>query len=160
MSDDTRRVLELLAQGKITVDEATELLRAMGDAEHPGGQDEPGSRSSQLRYIKIAVKKNARSGDDSRRAYAWPGMACGDRRGGDHEVNIRVPMALVRSGMRLGAFVPGGADFIAQALRERGVNIDHFSKMTPDQLEAILKEMGEITVDVDQGRAQVRISAE
>ena len=29
MNDDTRRVLDLLAQGKITVDEADQLLRAM-----------------------------------------------------------------------------------------------------------------------------------
>ncbi len=30
MSDERRRVLDLLAQGKITVDEADQLLRALG----------------------------------------------------------------------------------------------------------------------------------
>jgi hypothetical protein len=30
MSDETRRILELLAQGKVTVDEADQLLRAIG----------------------------------------------------------------------------------------------------------------------------------
>ena len=35
MSDDTRRILDLLAQGKITVDEADELLRAAREGAGP-----------------------------------------------------------------------------------------------------------------------------
>lgn len=32
-ADDTRRILDLLAQGKMTVDEADRLLKALGGAE-------------------------------------------------------------------------------------------------------------------------------
>ncbi len=159
MSDDTRRVLDLLAQGKLTVDEATELLKAVreaaADASSPEREVKDGDRPQ---YIRIAVKKNPREGDETRPPYMWPGCM-GASHHGAREVNIRVPMALVRNGMRLGAFIPGGADFITQAFRERGVQGD-LSKITPEQLETLLKEMGEVTVDVDHGRAQVRISAE
>lgn len=154
MSDETRRVLDLLAQGKITVDEAGELLRAIRESE-AAGPDASTSADRRARYIRIAVHRRARAGDDPRQVHRWPGCMAG----GPNEVNIRVPMALVRNGMRLGAFVPGGADFVAQALRERGIKGD-LSKITPEQLETLLTEMGELTVDVDHGRAQVRISAE
>lgn len=157
MSDETRRVLDMLAQGKITVDEASELLKALGQAEERTAQSGGDARSDRrLRYLRIAVRKNRGAGSD-RRVYAWPGCMAGGA--GAKEVDIRVPFSLVRSGMRLGAIVPGGGDFIAQALRDRGIQGD-LAKMTPEQLETILKEMGEITVDVDHGRAQVRISAE
>lgn len=159
MSDDTRRVLDLLAQGKITVDEATELLNALreakADSSSPGREAKDGDRPQ---YIRIAVKKNPGEGDETRAAFMWPGCI-GAARDGAREVNIRVPMALVRNGMRLGAFIPGGTDFITQAFRERGIRGD-LSKITPEQLETLLREMGEVTVDVDHGRAQVRISAE
>lgn len=155
MSDDTRRVLDLLAQGKITVDEAAELLKAIRE---PGGGEkgEAPRADSHPGYIRIAVRRKSRTGDDPSRAYRWPGCMVP---GTANEVNIRVPMALVRNGMRLGAFVPGGADFVAKAFRDRGVKGD-LSKITPEQLETLLREMGELTVDVDHGRAEVRISAE
>jgi SHOCT-like protein len=160
MSDETRRILDLLAQGKLTVDEAAELLKALGAArtrpDSPASEARTGARA---RYIRIAVRKRRGRGDAEGQVYAWPGCM-GASGGGPKEVNIRVPLSLVRSGMRLGAIVPGGADFLAQVLRDRGFAIDNLSKIDADQLEAILKEMGEITVDVDQGRAEVRISAE
>ena len=87
MSDDTRRILDLLAQGKITVDEADRLIAAVGEqAAAPKAEDcEPGK----LRYLRIAVHKPA------------------NERRGDKDVNIRVPIAMVRGGMRLGAMIPG-----------------------------------------------------
>ena len=63
MNDDTRRVLDLLAQGKITVDEADQLLRAMAAAA-PGaaaaGPDEAARPA--LRWVRIAVHKQAKEG--------------------------------------------------------------------------------------------------
>ncbi len=157
MSDATRRVLDLLAQGKITVDEATELLKAIRDADAASADQARGSGSADRpTYIRIAVRKR-RGADAGRRVHGWPGCMSAE---GPNEVNIRVPMALVRNGLRLGAFVPGGADLLSNALRERGFNIDSLSKITPEQLETMLREMGELTVDVDHGRAEVRISAE
>jgi hypothetical protein len=156
MSDETRRILDLLAQGKITVDEAAGLLNAVRQASASAPRDEAAG-GQRPRYIRINVRKNARAGDDPGPANDWPG--CFAPRHGAKEVSIRVPMALVKNGMRLGAFVPGGADFLSQALRDRGIQGD-ISRITPEQLETLLKEMGELTVDVDHGRAQVRISAE
>jgi SHOCT-like protein len=144
MSDDTRRILDLLAQGKITVDEADQLLRAMSassDAAPPAAaaSNEPPPTP---RYVRITVHKTAKD----------------DRR--DKDVNIRVPIAVVKSGMRLGALIPGfPGDAVSARLRERGIDVD-FSKLDTAALEHVLKQLGDTNIEVDSGKAQVRISCE
>jgi hypothetical protein len=144
MSDDTRRILDLLAQGKITVDEADQLLRAMsasGDAA-PTAADASSESSATPRYVRITVHKTAKD----------------DRR--DKDVNIRVPIAIVKSGMRLGALIPGfPGDAVSARLRERGIDVD-FSKLDTAALEHVLKQLGDTNIEVDSGKAQVRISCE
>jgi len=143
MNDDTRRVLDLLAQGKITVDEADQLLRAMAGAA-PGaaaaGPDEAARPA--LRWVRIAVHKQAKEGHK------------------DKDLNIRVPISIVRSGMRLGALIPGLAgDQVAAKMRERGLDVD-FSKLDGAAIDAILKDLGDTNIEIDSGKAHVRITCE
>jgi hypothetical protein len=94
------------------------------------------------RFIRIAVDRPAAG------------------RGGDNDVNIRVPIAIVRSGMRLGAILPGFVgDKVTARLRDKGLDLD-LSKLDPAAFESILTELGEVAIDVDSGDAQVRISCE
>ncbi len=142
MSDETRRVLDLVAQGKITVDEAQQLLGAISApaAAPAAGADE--SERPKPRWLRIAIHKSAKEG----------------RR--DKDVNIRVPIAIVRSGMRLGALIPGLAgEQVAARMRERGLDID-FSKLDAAAIETVLKELGDTNIEIDSGKAQVRITCE
>lgn len=152
MSDDTRRVLDLLAQGKITVDDAERLLAAMAQhAAEPAGAASPragdaaNGDTAKPRYVRIIVHKAAHEG----------------RR--EKDVQIRVPIAIVKSGMRLGAMIPGFPDEITarlrRAARERGLDVD-FSKLDGAAFDAMLKELSDRNIEVDSGRAQVRISCE
>src|SRR5262249_48021332 len=114
MSEETRRVLDLLAQGKIKVDEAERLLAAIGpsstDAASSGaaaaGKGAATSEAPSPKYLRITVTKTRSwSGGEEehpRRARMWPGSIAGNNR----EITIRVPVALVRNGMRLGAMIP------------------------------------------------------
>ena len=134
MSEDTRRVLEMLSQGKITVQEADQLLTAVSE---PGqAADE---KKSEPRFFRILVNKPPR---DGRKA---------------ENVNVKVPMTVIRGGLRLGALIPG---FLAQK-KVRLANGTEFdlSKVTYADLEAMINDIGEVTVDVD-GDAQVRIRCE
>ena len=144
MSDDTRRILDLLAQGKITVDEADQLLRAMSapSGAAPTAAEAATEPSATPRYVRITVHKTVKD----------------DRR--DKDVNIRVPIAVVKSGMRLGALIPGfPGDAVSARLRERGIDVD-FSKLDTAALEHVLKQLGDTNIEVDSGKAQVRISCE
>jgi|SRR5579864_5709719 len=157
-TDNTRRILDLLAQGKITVDEADQLLRAVGGpAGGPSSDDRAGNRPgaqpprqgaqgaqarSDARWMRVTIDKAARDGRPAK------------------QVSIRVPMALVRGGVRLGAIFPyKGNDPISQHLRNHGVDVD-WSKIDLSQLDSVLQNLDETTIDVDNGRAQVRISYE
>jgi SHOCT-like protein len=171
MSDETRRVLDLLAQGKITVDEADRLLAAMGPVSNSSattgataaGKGAATGEASPPRYLRITVTRTGNwSGDDgeqARRARMWPGHMGGRSR----EVTVRVPVALVRNGMRLGAMIPGlsGAGLQAR-LRERGVDVD-LSKIDTNTIDQLVGEFGEMNIDIDSGcggKAQVHITSE
>ena len=78
----------------------------------------------------------------------------------DKDVNIRVPISIVRSGMRLGALIPGLAgDQVAAKMRERGLDVD-FSKLDGAAIDAILKDLGDTNIEIDSGKAHVRITCE
>ena len=143
-TDDGKRILELLAEGKITVDEADQLLRALGAA--PGTDQPAGSagrdatRPAAKRWMRITIDKAARDGRPAK------------------QVKIRVPMAFVRSGVRLGAMFPRMMNDAAfQRLREQGVDFD-FSTIDVSQLEAALRDAGEMTIESD--KAHIRIAYE
>jgi hypothetical protein len=134
MSDETRQVLEMLSAGKVSVVEAEQLLQAV---KAPGQTAD--DKKVEPRYFRILVNKPAREGKKA------------------EAVNIRVPMTVIRGGLRLGALFPGMLGKKKIQL-DNGVELD-LSKVTYTDLEAMIKDIGELTVDVD-GDAQVRIRCE
>jgi hypothetical protein len=133
MGPETRQVLEMLSSGKVSVQEAEQLLAAVGA---PTQNEE---RKAEPRYFRILVHKPASDGKKA------------------ENVNIRVPMTVVRGGLRLGALIPGMLGKKKIQL-DNGTELD-LSKIHYTDLEAMIKDIGELTVDVD-GEAQVRISCE
>jgi hypothetical protein len=143
MSAETRRVLDLLSQGKISVDEADQLLHAIGT---PGLETPAGAGGEEAvappRFFRIVVHKAATDGRLEKK------------------VNIRIPMSIARSGMRLAALIPGFSKERATAhLRERGIDVD-LAKLDYKQIEELLKDLGELTIDVNDGKEVVRMGYE
>ena len=134
MSEETRQVLEMLSAGKVSVLEAEQLLQAV---KAPGQTAD--DKKVEPRYFRILVNAPAREGKKA------------------EAVNIRVPMTVIRGGLRLGALIPGMLGNKKIQLHN-GVELD-LSKVTYTDLEAMIKDIGELTVDVD-GDAQVRIRCE
>jgi hypothetical protein len=155
MSDERRRVLDLLAQGKITVDEADELLKTLGAnatreaAGAPPAGDAATNDPQRTRWVRINVHRLA---NDHR---------------GEKDVNIRVPIAVVKGGMRLGAIIATFAgEKAAQRMKARGIDLDiskindDLSKMNGAEFDAFLKSLDDTSIEIDDGRSQVRISCE
>ena len=155
MSDERRRVLDLLAQGKITVDEADELLKTLGAnatreaAGAPPAGDAATDDPQRTRWVRINVHRLAH---DSR---------------GEKDVNIRVPIAVVKGGMRLGAIIATFAgEKAAQRMKARGIDLDiskindDLSKMNGAEFDAFLKSLDDTSIEIDDGKSQVRISCE
>jgi len=147
---DSRRILDLLAQGKITVDEADQLLRAIGVNSTPANASVAESAPSAeketkptRKWLRMTVDKAAEDGRPRRK------------------VNIRVPLSLLRGGVKIGAAIPHiASDAVLRQLRDRGINIGELSKLDLSDFEKALSDLDDTTIDVDSGRAQIRFSSE
>jgi SHOCT-like domain len=134
MNEHRRQILEMLSAGKITADEAERLIRAL---ESGGTSSSTGNGSSppadKAKYLRVLV--DSENGDN--------------RHHGPVKVNIRVPMQLLRAGVRLAGLIPPQArDHVNQALHERGIPFD-LSQIKPDNLEELVDLLNELTIDVD-----------
>ena len=73
---------------------------------------------------------------------------------------VRVPMQLLRAGVKLANLIPVQArDKVNVALREQGVQFD-LNQIKPENLEEIIDQIGDLTVDVDDKNAKVKVFCE
>ena len=145
MNDDRRSILNMLAEGKITADEAERLLAALDRGAAPSAvisdAGYPANRAK-AKYLRVQVDTDE------------PGD------GGPTKVNIRVPMQLLRAGVRLSSIIPPQArDEVNAAMRKNGIPFD-INQLKPENLEELVDQLGELTVDVDQEKTKVRIFCE
>jgi SHOCT-like protein len=151
-TDDTRRILDMLSQGKITVDEADRLIKAMS-ADRPAeiaAADTATDARARMRWFRINIHKPAK--DETHKP---------------KDVNIRVPIAVVKGGMRLGAIIATFAgEKAAQRMKERGLDLDlstingDLSRMNGAEFDTFLKTLDDMNIEIDDGKSQVRITAE
>ncbi len=142
MNENRRKILDMLAQGQITADEAERLIAAL-EKESPaapgnGSESRPKARPKYLRVV----------------------VASDGKRDNTTTMNIRVPMQLLRAGVKLGSLIPVHArDQVNDALREKGVHVD-LSQIKPENLEELIDQLGDLTVDVDDKDVKVRVFCE
>ncbi len=81
----------------------------------------------------------------------------GKMRDKKEKVNIRIPLQVLRAGMKLGSVLPSHArEKINDALREKGLDMDLFS-LNRDELDEMLRSMGDSSIDVDREDRTVKI---
>jgi len=137
MSEDRKRILAMLADGKISVDEAERLIDAIGG---PAASDGTARASSAPRYFRVEVDTHE------------PGSPT--------KVNVRVPMQLLRAGVRLSALIPPRArDEVNAAMAGQGIPFD-INRLKPENLEELIEHLSDFTVDVDQEHGKVRVYCE
>lgn len=142
MIDDQRRILNLLAEGKLNPAEAEALLDAFAQDQRgaPGRTAHGASPTAPPKYLRVLVE--------------------GDANGKPNKVNARVPLELIRAGMRLAALLPVVAyEPVHRALKENGVDVD-ISKIKPEDLEGLVAHLQELQVDVADGTERVRVFCE
>lgn len=142
MGDERKQVLEMLAAGKINADEAERLLAALeggarngtsGSAAGATSGATPGTKTKP-KYLRVLVEA-----DES-----MTGL-----KGGPTTVNVRVPMQLLRAGVRLAGLIPQQAhDQLDAAFSKHGVPLT-LSQIKPENLEELIDHLEDLTVDVD-----------
>jgi hypothetical protein len=145
MSENRRKILDMLADRKITTDDAERLLAAL-DKEPPAVSRSPDdeNRSSQPKYLRVVV-------DELEDATHKP-----------TKVNVRIPLQLVRAGIRLQTLLPPEARAeVNLALRESGFNFD-LNQIKPENVDELIAAFSDFAVDVDAegGRSKVKVFCE
>jgi hypothetical protein len=135
MNEERKKVLEMLENGKISADEAERLLEAL--------ENKPTKTTPQDALMEtldnlpkyLFVKVDAVDGD---------------------KVNIRVPLKLVKAGIKLQALLPQDAqDKINAKLSEKGINLEDFKD---ENFKDILDALAELELNVDDKKGdKVRI---
>ena len=156
MNENRRQILEMLAAGKVTADEAEQLIAALepspaapagqftgriaGSSGWPNDKDTP--VKARLKYLRVLVESTEKNGPTT--------------------VNVRVPMQLLRAGVRLASLIPQQAhDELDATLSKHGVPLT-LSQIKPENLEELIDHLEDLSVDVDakDEKAKVRVFCE
>lgn len=144
MNEQGRQILQMLAEGKVTADEAERLIDAVGRQEPEPSPGAPSShRKPRPKYLRVVVMATEEPGSE-----------------GATRVNVRVPLQLLRAGVRLTSLMPAGA--VAKAneeMEKAGVPID-LAQLKPEHLEDLIEHLDDIKVDVDDPSAKVQVFCE
>ncbi len=147
----------MLAAGKITANEAEQLIAALEPSSaSPAGEftgriagsngwsnnDKDTPAKARLKYLRVLVEST--------------------EKGGPTTVNVRVPMQLLRAGVRLASLIPQQAheQFDAK-MNKHGVPLT-LSQIKPENLEELIDHLEDLSVDVDakEEKAKVRVFCE
>lgn len=140
---ERQKILEMLASGKITVEEAEKLLNATGD--------QPALSSGQVAAEPVAASAKAK-------ARYLRVLVSG---GKEEKVDVRIPLQLVRAGVKLGSLIPKNIQTkIDDSLHEKGMQFS-LADIEPETVEELIDGLSDFSVDVsgDDGES-VRVFCE
>jgi hypothetical protein len=140
VTEERRKILEMLAEGKINADEADRLIGALGGASSTATATATAVQTKPLpKFIRVMV--DAKEGKDDKPVH----------------INVRVPIALLRAGVRLASLIPSVAqDSINKSLREQGMDFD-VSQIKPENINELIDQLQDLSVDIDQKQDDVKI---
>ena len=140
MNNERKKILEILASSKISVEEAEKLLEALGGADESAAPKAKAPPKMPT-YFHVRVESK-------------PGVAK------KNSVNVRVPFKLVRAGMKLASLIPLDVQGkVNVAMKEKGIEID-IGKITPENLDEVLMTLADFEVNVDNDEENVRVYCE
>ena len=133
--EERKQILQMLAEGKITTEDAERLLDKLGETAvdefpaSPGPEDE---RPAKPKYLRVHV----------------------DSHDGD-KVNVRVPLKLIKTGLVMAAVLPND---VCDKLGESGIDLVKLGQLEGDELTEAIRDL---QVDVDSGNGDtVRVFCE
>lgn len=143
MNEQRRQILQMLAEGKITADEAERLIDALEKEEPEAPPGVVARTKPRPKYLRVVVSSADNFGGS-----------------GPGRVNVRVPLQLLRAGVRLTSLIPPQAlNQVNDEMHKSGVPID-LTELKPQQLEELIEHLDDVTVDVDQPDAKVQVFCE
>ncbi|MFA5367759.1 MAG: hypothetical protein WC333_07775 [Dehalococcoidia bacterium] len=140
MSDNRKKILEMLSENKISVDDAYRLLNTIESAE--GGRESAPKSGTAVKdkpkYLRVTIlpdPEHEKSQDVDR-------------------VNVRVPMSLLRAGIKLTSLIPTEARAkVDGALKDKGIDFNT-RNMKPEDIEELIESLSELEVDIVSSKGE------
>ncbi|HEX4859975.1 MAG TPA: hypothetical protein VFV07_01980 [Rhizomicrobium sp.] len=129
MSDNRKQILEMLGQGRITADEAERLLAALEGSGQAGPAQAAAAPAP--KYLRVQIDADDAKGGEVRT-----------------KMNIRVPLQLLRAGVKLASILPPDArEQMNEALHEKGVGLD-INQIKPENLDELIENLRDVSIDI------------
>ena len=139
MSDNRRQVLEMLSEGKVTTDQAERLIAAL-ERDKPSTAPTNGSSANSAAPKYLRVMADIDDGEE-----------------GPIKVNVRVPLQLLRAGVKLASLIPAQAQGpLNEAMQKEGISID-LRQLKPENLDELIDQLRDLTVDVDSKNENLKV---
>ena len=145
MNENRKRILDMLAAGQINAEEAERLIAALDKESAPAAAaaDSESNPKAWPKYLRVLVESEE-----------------GHHGQGPAKVNVRVPFQLLRAGVKLTSVIPPQARMkVNDALHKQGIDLD-LSELKPENLEELIYQLKELTVDIDDNSSKVRVFCE
>jgi|ETNmetMinimDraft_1059919.scaffolds.fasta_scaffold68925_2 hypothetical protein len=146
MENNRRQILDMLAEGKIQVEEAERLLALVspdGEPQLSGSASSGKEKSASAKYLRVCVEPEEGAEEEQ-----------------PERVDIRVPMALIRAGVKLAAIIPSSStESVNEELRKKGITMD-IGSLKADDLESLVDALQDLEVDAKNGQRKVRVFVE
>ena len=140
MTEERRQILEMLAGGKINADEADRLLGALGGSLSSATATATAVQSKPLpKFIRVMV--DGKDGKDGKPVH----------------INVRVPIMLLRAGVRLASLIPPKAqEKVNEELRKNGMDFD-VSQIKPENINELIDQLQDLSIDIDHEHDDVKV---
>ncbi|GHH66103.1 hypothetical protein GCM10017673_11320 [Streptosporangium violaceochromogenes] len=140
MNEQRRDILDMLAEGKITADEAERLIAALEGDRSPAAAGPAARPKGRAKYLRV-VMEFVEDGEAGR-------------------LNVRAPLQLLRAGVQLAALIPPRALERANAeLSKSGVPFD-LTQLKPEHLGALVEHLDETVVELEMSDGHLRVYCE
>ena len=142
MSEDRLRILKMLEEGKITTEEASKLLAAIGESTEQETIVNAPVEGKKGKWLKVRVWENGST---------------------KPKVNVRVPLSVAKIALKLGgkfsSMIPAEA---REHMIEKGVDIDELQNLeqATELFDQLAAEGPFTLVEVDEGDEKVLVTIE
>jgi DUF4097 and DUF4098 domain-containing protein YvlB len=138
MNEERMRILNMLAEGKLSADDAEKLLQALDGKSNDANATE-GSRSIDVKGKYLYVQVDPKEGKSSER------------------VSVKVPLALVKAGLNITKLIPADAqDKIQSSMHDSGIPFS-LSDIDSQNFEEIMEALEQMSIDVDTDESTVKV---
>ena len=137
MSENRKQILQMLSEGRINAEEAERLIAALDSPTIAGARTGAGPSP---KYLRVLIEADDEADGESMT-----------------KVNIRVPLQLLRAGVKLASLIPAEArGHVNEALREKGVDFD-INQFKPENLDELIENLQDVSIDIDKKNRKAKI---